>query len=269
MKKISQIAALVILNLVATPLFAQTNGTLTFTFTEVFKSSSSTYGNTGKHVLAVWIESNLGTFIKTKIRYAGGGTSDHLPTWAVKSGGSSFNCLSSSCNVVSATTGATRSSFGTRTITWDGTDVSGNVVPDGTYRVIIQETWSHSGSGTAYRSFMFTKGPNTDSQTPVDDANFSSISLEWAATAGIDENTVSSNVVVYPNPSADGIFTIDYTNATEIKVFNVKGVVILSEKLKELEGTKSIDLSNFAGGSYIIQVLNGDSIENFKVTSKQ
>ena len=265
MKNKLQIFSLALFTLLGAQSFAQTSGNLTFSFTEVSKPASSTYGNTGKHVIAIWIENSSGTFIKSKIRYAGFGTADHLPTWATKSGGTAGNCMSSSCNVVSATTGATRSSFTSRTITWDGTDVSGTVVPDGTYKIAIQETWSHSGSGTAIRYFTFTKGPNADSQTPSNDANFSSISLNWTSTAGLTENSDNQALIIYPNPSADGIFTVDYKNANAIKVFNSEGLEVYSESLTEMNGSKTIDLSTLANGTYFVQVISDSTTSKYQV----
>ena len=83
---------------------AQTAGTLTFSFNEVSKPTSATYNNYGKHVLAVWIQSDLGQFVKTISRNVGSVTRDHLQTWAVNSGGTASNAIAANCNVVSATT---------------------------------------------------------------------------------------------------------------------------------------------------------------------
>lgn len=55
----------------------------------------------------------------------------------------------------------------------------------------------------------------------------------------------SSEVVVYPNPSTTGVFTI--TNASSWKVYNISGVQVLEGK-----GEK-VDLSAFAKGMYTIQ----------------
>ena len=75
--------------------FAQTAGTLSFTFTPVAHS-----GNWGsKHVLAVWIQNSSDNFIRTKFRYWGNGTNDHLPNWKTNS----------NQNVTDAITGATLS----------------------------------------------------------------------------------------------------------------------------------------------------------------
>jgi|GEM_PF-6851375 len=168
---------------------AQTTGTLTFNCTTIAHSG---YSGT-KNVLAIWIQTNSGAFVKTYYRYAGGGTSDHLPTWAVNSGGTAGNCLATSCNVVGATTGATLNGAVTKTVTWNGTDLSGNQMPDGIYKVTIQETWNHGTSGTVTRSFSFTKGPASDIQTPTTDANFSNLSLQWIPALPVASFTYSGN----------------------------------------------------------------------------
>lgn len=166
---------LLFFGLMTKTIFSQTTGTLTFNCTTIAHTG---YSGT-KNVLAIWIQTNSGAFVKTYYRYAGGGTSDHLPTWAVNSGGTAGNCLSTSCNVVSATTGATLNGAVTKSITWNGTDLNGNQMPDGIYKVTIQETWNHGTTGTVTRSFSFTKGPASDIQTPATDANFSNLSLQW------------------------------------------------------------------------------------------
>lgn len=234
---------------------AQTNGTLTFTFTQV--AHSPCYTGT-KNVLAVWIQSSTGAFIKTKIRNAGAGTKDHLPTFATNSGGTANNCMAAACNVVGATSGATLSSFGTKTITWDGTDATGALVPDGTYKVTIQETWNHGGTSTATKSYTFVKGPNSDIQTPATDANFSNVSLQWLpSAAGVEENNALNGVTVYPNPSTDGIFNIDYAKATSVKVINMVGEAIYTQDLVNESGTISVDLTSFKNGLYFIYITDG------------
>ena len=68
--------------------YAQTDGILTFSFNQPQPTSPAP--NAGiKCVLGIWIEDNAGNFVKTKRRNIGTSTKDHLPTWAVKSGG---NC---------------------------------------------------------------------------------------------------------------------------------------------------------------------------------
>ncbi len=248
---------------------AQTTGTLTFTFTPV---SHVGYDGT-KNVLAVWIQTGTDAFVKTKIRYVGAAfvssTTDHLPIWAANSGGTGGN-TSYGCNTTDAVTGATLTSFTTKTTTWDGKNVNGTsngtVVADGTYKVTIEECWNHGTSGTTTRSFTFTKGPNSDIQTPANDGNFTNISLQWIPTAtGIERISVNPEINVYPNPT-NGKFNVDFDKAGRIKVINTLGSVVYEEKIDGYSaGTKSIDLTNFANGIYFISVSNDQGTSNYRI----
>jgi len=272
-KKILNLLVILLLVYPTIKLSAQTSGTLTFTFTEVAKSTSATYNNNAQHVLAAWIQTSAGTFIKTKLRYAGSGTNDHLPTWAANAGcASSSNCLGAACNVVDGTTGATRSSWTSYTITWDGKKgaaATGTLQADGVYKVTLQSTWDHGTAGTATSSYTFTKGPNADHQTPAANSTFTGVKLDWvpALSTGIEGNIIENPIVnLYPNPT-DGIFNVDFKNATCIKVINTLGDIIYEEKIETTvsEGTKNIDLSAFANGIYIINVANERGSSNHKI----
>lgn len=244
---------------------AQTPGELSFTFT----TTTHTSYQANKNVIAVWIQDNNGAFVKTKLRHVGTGTNDHLPTWAVNAGGTAGNCLSSSCNIVSATTGPTLAGAATKTITWDGTNTSGVLMPDGVYKVTIEQTWNHGSSGTTTRSFTFTKGATADNQTPTADANFTTMSLSWTpnAGAGIQETQNElAGVNVYPNPSSNGIFNVDYLKANNIKVINLQGVVISNQDLDDESGTKTVNLSEMSNGVYFIQVTDGVKTSKTKIT---
>jgi len=240
---------------------AQTAGTLTFTFTEVAQPTNSCYNRNAQHVLAVWIQTGSGAFVKTKLRYVGSGTNDHLPTWASQASCTSGNAVSSGCNILDATTGATRSSWTTYTITWDGkkgAPTTGVLQADGTYKVVIQSTWNHGTSGTRTSSYSFTKGPSTDHQTPAADASFSNITLDWQPTiTGVNEMTHTPSINIYPNPT-NGVLNIDYTNGNNIKIYNTLGVLVYDEQIEQ-EGIKSIDLRNFSNGVYIVSVSNNDN----------
>jgi len=266
-KTLSNLTGIALALCLSANLSAQTAGTLTFTYTPV---SHNGYSGT-KNVLAVWIQTNAGGFVKTKLRYAGGSTSDHLPTWAVNAGGSANNCLSSACNKTDATTGATLSNFTTKTITWDGKNVNGTsngtIVADGTYKVTIQSTWNHGSSGTVTKSFTFTKGPNADHQTPANDANFTNITLDWvpATTTGIDNISEDPEINVYPNPT-NGVFNVDLKKASSIKVVNNLGATVYEEKIENaIAGTKSIDLTKYANGIYFIYVSDGEKSSKHKI----
>jgi len=262
---------------------AQTTGTLTFTYNQpVPTSPAPTY--TGYCVTAVWIENSVGTFIKTKMRYVGANTSDHLPSFTVKAGGamSGSYALGINVNVTDAATGATRKNtttpvgFGPQSFVWDGKNVNGSLngttVPDGVYKVWIESTWVDSGANNHQElsSYSFTKGPTSAKTTAVGDAYVNTIVMDWVATGlGVDDNTISPNtqIVVYPNPT-NGVFNVDFKNEIKnIRVSNTLGQVVYEEKVAvSTPGTtKSIDLSNYGNGTYIINVSNDMGTSNYKV----
>jgi len=250
--------------LLSVSLSAQTAGTFTFVFTQVVHSPCFV---ASKNVMAVWIQTSTGTFVKTKLRNLGSGTKDHLPTWAVNAGGTAGNGMAAACSVVDATSGATLTSFGTKTIVWNGTDVTGALVPDGAYKVTIQSTWNHGTGSTVTTSFNFTKGIAADSQTPANTTSFTGISLNWVPDfSGVhDIASYDPAINVYPNPS-NGVFDVSFNKATSIKVVDVLGATIFEEKIDANSvGIKSIDLSGFADGIYFVYVFDEEKSSKRKL----
>lgn len=254
-------ALLIFTLLLSSFISAQTQGTLTLTFTQTPHTSYT--GN--KNVMAIWIQTSSGTFVKTRKRNAGGGTSDHLPIWAVNSGGNANNCMSGACNTVGATTGATLNNFGTINVSWDGTDASGNLVTDGTYKITIESTWNHGNTAKASRSFTFTKGPNADIQTPTDDANFTGIALAWNPSgAGVAEVASPLLVQISPNPTSSGQVEVSFNEATSITVYNMAGAEILVVPVLN-EQKKTLNLSAVPNGIYFVEVSNGKTSVKEKI----
>ncbi len=243
--------------------FAQTAGSLTFKLT-CPKHTTGIYETNARYVLAVWIESctpcgttaGTSTFVKTKVRYWGGSTNDHLPTWKAKSASS----------VVDATSGATTTNFASQTVTWNGTNVAGAVVADGSYRVCIQETWGH-GTATVTRYIPFTKGPAVDNQTPAADTNFTGLTLTWQPTLATETFASHPEAVIYPNPS-NGVFNIEYKNEVNtITVVNILGETVLTQKVdtQNFGTTQAIDLSGFNNGIYIVSLSNDKGTTSYKI----
>jgi len=139
---------------------ANTTGTLSVSVLTVAPGG----GFAPKNVVAIWIETNAGVFVKSLLVYANARKVD-LTTWYPNSAG----------NTVNAITSATQSSNSTRTCTWNGTDVSGTVVLDGTYKVCM----NIADGKTAFNSFTFTKGPTAVTLTPANVTGFSNISISW------------------------------------------------------------------------------------------
>jgi hypothetical protein len=226
--------------------FAQTAGTLTFSVTTTEPSG----GYTNKFVLAVWIRDNAGNFVKTKIKYANARV-QYLNVWVSNSGS----------NVVDATTGSTRTSHQTFTISWNATNVSAVLVPDGDYQVWMQMADRNTNGAT--NSVTFTKGTSAVHLTPANSGNFTNLVLDWVPLGvGIDENNTNSVFSITPNPVTSQS-TINYTlNKTEdvtISLYDINGklVDVICDR-NQTSGNYSLPLSaKVTPGVYFVKMYTG------------
>jgi hypothetical protein len=230
---------------------AQTAGTLTVTAT-----TSETGGNYApKNIVAVWIEDEQGNFVKTLLAYAQN-RKTHLNTWeaATTAAGSPFN-------TVDAITGATKTSHATRTCSWNGTDVIGNVVPDGTYKLRMELTDKNSTGN--YSSFNFTKDTNPVSLSPSNVPSFASISINWVPLiTGIIDDINSENLKIYPNPTS-GIFTITGENIRGIQLRNAAGSLLYTVS------SPSVDISDQPDGIYLLNITTDQGTFTKKILKKR
>ncbi|MES2285539.1 MAG: T9SS type A sorting domain-containing protein [Bacteroidota bacterium] len=87
-------------------------------------------------------------------------------------------------------------------------------------------------------------------------------------TTSISSFSTETAVSVYPNPSADGMFTVstgNVSNKTIITVSNIIGKVVFTKELN-LTGKETIDLSNEANGSYFVNIKNDKQNSTKKIT---
>ena len=184
MKKL--IFTILVFALLLTALSGQTRGILSVKVTTVSSTAAANAttrtdprgggrgGNRSyapQNILAIWIEDSNGKFVKTLLvnsrRYT-----DYLSSWK-----SVTNAAGSTFNAVDAVTGATNMNHGIRTCTWDGTDVNGKLVADGSYVVRMELTETNSTGNSV--SFPVTKGNSSFSGNPGSSANFTEVSLSW------------------------------------------------------------------------------------------
>jgi len=170
--------------------FTQTAGQLDFNVTTI--SNGATFSP--KHVLAIWVETESGSFVKT-LKLRANARKQYLYTWIA----------SSSQNTTDAVTGATLTSHTTHNISWDGTNTSGNLVDDGNYKVIIEYTSEHAQGPLA--SFGFNKSGSQVSLTPSNETYFQDISLSFTPEGSNNISSLLSNLEsslqLYPNPVAN------------------------------------------------------------------
>jgi hypothetical protein len=229
MKKYS---LLLLFLLVLASMNAQTTGQLTVTVT----TSTTNLGYAPNNIVAVWIQDNSGKFVKTLLALANTRKA-HLTNWVTSTPVG---------NTVDATTGATQSSHGTRTCTWNATNVSKVLVPDGTYTVKME--MSEGGSSEPLGTFTFDKGPNGVTLTPLNIPSFSNISIKWVPTiAGIEEVKLAKLYDVYPNPTVSSIF-VSGTDINEVEILTINGKSLL--KTNE----QTVNLSSLTRGIYLAQI---------------
>lgn len=123
------------------------------------------------HVLAVWVENQGGTIVKTISRHA-----DirrvALVAWQQKAG----------TNDVDAISGATRTTHATPVqITWDLKDRQGAVVADGTYtiRMEVSDTNATTANQNNQGTFTFVKGTAPQMQTGLSNGRFTNVSINF------------------------------------------------------------------------------------------
>lgn len=210
-----------------------TEGTLT-----VSTTTGSTGGNYApKHIVAIWVETESGDFVKTILAYADKRIT-HLNTWEATTtkAGSTFN-------KVDAISGATQSSHGKRTGTWNGTNVSGTLVADGNY-VLWMELTDKNATGN-FSSFTFAKGSQPISLTPSNKPSFSTITIDWVPkTTEVSENP-KSGFIVFPNPTI-GLLTIQGNSLEYVELYTLNGVLVHYGK------EASLDISKQPTGLYLL-----------------
>jgi hypothetical protein len=154
-----------------------TPGTLTLQFMSVGNAGEYAPRNCG----AVWIETSSGQFVKTLERWAGI-RAGHLTAWTAASGGWGggffFATGGNTADQMDAISAATLRPHQMHSPTWNMKDTMGVVVPDGTYRVMIEVTESER-KASAVASIEFEKGPTPVSLSPSDEGPFQDLTLSY------------------------------------------------------------------------------------------
>lgn len=228
------ISSVLLLWVIIIPGYAQTAGSLALTVTTV--SYGGTYSP--RNVVAIWVQSKSGAFVKTMLAYADVRKS-YLSAWKTATG--------STYNVVDAITGATRSGHQTLTCSWNGQNQTGTVLGDDTYNVVMEMT---EGSNNKLAVFSFKKGSASQTITPANVTGFSNIKLVWtpAATA-VEEVASDKKTVLYPNPAKDFIiFTGE--SFDQIQIFAPNGRLMMTSV------NSPVGIASLRSGLYIVRAVS-------------
>jgi hypothetical protein len=121
------------------------------------------------NVVAVWVESSSGQFVKTIGRWANIRRSN-LIAWTQKAGAMDADAIS----------GATRTDHTqTLNLTWDMKDRQNTVVPDGTYTLRLELADRNTTAATQNNqgTFTFVKGTQEQSQNGLSGGGFSNVTI--------------------------------------------------------------------------------------------
>jgi hypothetical protein len=215
--------------------FAQTTGTLTIS------TSTSQVGGKykPKNIVAIWIQDNTGKFVKTLLAYAEK-EKKYLTSWKAVT-----TIAGSSYNTVDAITGATRSSHGVRSCTWNCKNYLNSLMADGTYTIKMEIT-DQDGTGRS-ATFEFTKGPDAQTLTPTNVPSFSDINIVWQPLISGTSEEFSDNITINPNPVSEKAI-ISGVKVNSFELYDLKG-----NKLAKHNGN-SIDMSFLKSGIYFVKI---------------
>lgn len=224
--------------------FAQTTGSLT-----VSTSTSQVGGKyKPKNIVAIWIQDNSGKFVKSLLAYAQK-EKKYLTSWK-----SVTTIAGSPYNTVDAITGATRSSHGSHTCSWNGKNYLNSLMADGTYTIKMEIT-DQDGTGRS-ATFEFTKGPSAQTLTPANVPSFSDINIVWQPITSSASDNLADLVTIFPNPVSEKAI-ISGINVNSFELYDIKG-----NKLRK-SGGNMIDMSFLKSGIYFVKI-DSKSGEFFK-----
>lgn len=141
-----------------------------------------------RNIVAVWVEDQGGTFVKTIGRWANT-RKQHLVAWQAKAG----------ANDADAVSGATRQNHATPlTITWDLKNKANAIVPDGTYTIRMESTDLNANQAAQNHqgTFTFVKGAAAQTQNNLSNGGFTNVTITYdpqAASATCNNGVVEAN----------------------------------------------------------------------------
>lgn len=203
-----------------------------------FQVTTVTFGGkyAQKNIGAIWVADSQNSFVKT-LKVWASRRMRHLVKWNNDSGG----------NVVDAVTSATLRAHQSHNVTWDCTDVNGQVVADGTYKILVEFTEDNSSQAGRpqgkWTSIAFTKGATAENLTPADETYFKNMKLVYTPANGSQAASISGTVL-------DATNNTPVTNATvQLKQGNNVSYEISSD------GAGLYSFNSIQAGSYVLVCL--------------
>lgn len=210
--------------------------------------------STSTRILAIWITNSSNVFVKTIYASNNHKYAPDLVKWVASSGR----------NMTDATTGASSAHPAAAvTYTWNCTNVSKVVVPDGNYFVNVEFTEEPLTTATKYAQYAFVIG-QASSNTFTDATYFKSASYSTtvsAATLPINEATanVVYNISYQPNAKVLQVkYDTQAHSGVVAKVYDAKGQLVSQKSMPD--GSSSIVLNNLSKGTYLVKFTDNKGV---------
>lgn len=117
-------------------------------------------------------------------------------------------------------------------------------------------------AGDALGTYAIQQGTLTNTNNPNYDITF--VSANFTITPGTAVMSISANKPdIYPNPTT-GLINLDASEGN-VSVIGLNGQVILQTSLDK---SKTIDISNFTSGIYILYLKTKDAVYEYKIVRK-
>jgi hypothetical protein len=212
-----------------------------------FTTISTGLGYPPNNVLAVWVETGGGEFVRS-LKVMANHNKSLLFTWLDASSG----------NVIDAITGATKTEHSPESIIWNCKDTSQVVVPDGDYKIIVEFTEEHAQGPLL--EIPFKKNTVSSDSVFANAANFTNISINYILNSTkINDETLKyiGSFGVFPNPfsnSATINIWSDKTTDAHLSIYSVNGQFIKSlGNVKLTNGYNFFELNQENTGTELIK----------------
>lgn len=233
----------------------QTDGSVTFQVTTT--TNSGQYAP--DHVLAIWITTASGTYVRTMERRAVQRI-QYLIKWKQ---------ANPSMSVTDAVTGATAPSHVTHTIIWNLRYPGGGaLVADGDYTFWIE--FSESNAQGPYTSYTFTKDDSVKTMNFSNTGCFTNASIVYTPIVGVKEQ-LKQQALTYPNPFTDLVFLTIPVNMADNAVLNIydfSGRHLFTINSYCDVGSNRVfywNAGNATEGIYLYQIESGADIYNGRI----
>lgn len=251
MKKLSAVILITACVLFFQSGYSQTDGTITFSV----RTASNGGFYSPENVLAIWLETSSGTFVRTfKVRAAN--RIQQLYTWKVKSG----------LNTTDAITGSTLSNHTTHSVTWNCRNLSNVLMPDADYKIRVEYTEEHEQGPLA--EYTFSKGTISQVINFPDQSYFKDAVLTYNALTSIAESGSAVHVTPFPNPFTESVtlnFQNDGSEKYVLHIFNTTGSLVFSGEFSQILNNriyvfwngKDSDGNECPEGTYFYNIVSG------------